>query len=201
MKHSLTRVFVGALASFCVAGQAPAPPAFEVASVKANRLDTRGFIGAAPGGKGFKGFKATNARLKVLVMLAYDIAEWQLSGGPAWMESDGFDIDAKAENPTSYEQIHLMLQSLLVERFKLKVRRETREQPVDALVVEKDPPNLLLHEDDGTSPLISVGSKPGERIFQNISISRLAWLLSGQTGRSVLDKTGLKGSYDRGPAQ
>src|ERR1700722_9442145 len=98
-------------------------PAFEVASVKLNKLDTRGFIGAVPGGKGFRGFKSTSARLKILVMLAYDVPDWRISGGPEWIESDGFDIDAKTENPTSYEQIRLMLQALLADRFKLKVRR------------------------------------------------------------------------------
>ena len=88
-------------------------PAFEVASVKLNKLDTRGFIGAVPGGKGFRGFKGTGVRLIVLVIQAYNVADWQISGGPEWAQSDGFDIDAKAENPTSYEQIRLMLQTLL----------------------------------------------------------------------------------------
>jgi uncharacterized protein (TIGR03435 family) len=83
------------LASVATALSLLGQPAFDVGSVKPNQLDTRGFIGAVPGGKGFKGFKATSARLKVLVMLAYDAPDWQISGGPGWIESDGFDIDAK----------------------------------------------------------------------------------------------------------
>jgi uncharacterized protein (TIGR03435 family) len=190
------RLFVISFIVLGLFGQSTDLPTFEVASVKPNNLDTRGFIGAVPGGKGFKGFKATNARLKVLIMMAYDIADWQLSEGPGWVEAEGFDIDAKAQNPTSYQQIHLMLQSLLTDRFKLKIHHETKEQPVYALVVETDRHKLLLHDDDGASPLISAGAQPGERVFRNISISRLAWLLSGETGRTVLDKTGLAGSYD-----
>jgi uncharacterized protein (TIGR03435 family) len=177
--------------------QAPAPLAFDVASVKLNRLDTRGFIGATPGGTGYTGFTATGARLKVLIMLAHGIAERQLSGGPEWVELDGFDIDARSENPRSIDEIDLMLQSLLADRFKLKLRRETREESVYALVVEKDSPNLVRHRDDDTAPpLIKPSGKPGEVIFQNIPIKRLVWMLSGQTGRTVLDKTGLSGNYD-----
>ena len=64
------------------------------------------------------------------------------------------------------------------------------------LVVEKDPPNLVIHPDDGTLPQISIGSKPTERVFQNMPISRLVRLVSGETGRTVIDRTGLAGSYD-----
>jgi uncharacterized protein (TIGR03435 family) len=173
-----------------------AQPAFEVASVKPNLLDTRGFIGAVPGGKGFRGFKGTGARMIALVMLAYDVADWQVSGGPGWFASDAFDIDAKAENPASYEQVRLMLQALLRDRFQLRVRRETRVEPVYALVLEKDSPNLVPHADDGTLPVIRMGDKPGERIFENMPIARLTMLLRGETHRAVLDKTGLEGSYD-----
>jgi uncharacterized protein (TIGR03435 family) len=171
-------------------------PAFEVASVKLNKLDTRGFIGAVPGRGGFTGFKGASVRLIVLVMQAYNVADWQISGLPEWGQSDGFEIDAKAENPTSYEQVRLMLQTLLADRFKLKVRRETREEPVYALVLEKDSPNLVPHADDGTLPVIRIGSKPGELIFENMPIARLAMLVRGETHRAVLDKTGLDGSYD-----
>lgn len=184
------------LAFVATAFSLAAQPAFEVASVKLNKLDTRGFIGAVPGGKGFRGFKAPGARLIVLVMQAYNVADWQISGGPEWIWSDAFDIDARAENPSSYDQIRLMLQTLLADRFQLKVRRETREEPVYALRREKDSPNLVPHADDGTLPVIRVGSKPGERIFENMPIARLAMLVTGETHRTVLDKTGLDGSYD-----
>jgi uncharacterized protein (TIGR03435 family) len=186
------RIVVFVAAALSLAAQ----PAFEVASVKLNKLDTRGFIGAVPGRGGFTGFKGASVRLIVLVMQAYNIADWQISGLPEWAQLDGFEIDAKVENPTSYEEIRLMLQTLLRDRFQLKVRRETREEPVYALVREKDSPNLVPHADEGTLPVIRVGSKPGERIFENMPIARLAMLVRGETHRTVLDKTGLDGSYD-----
>jgi uncharacterized protein (TIGR03435 family) len=197
VKHVLTGAVVGALATcFCVGQTTLVSPAFAVASVKPNRLDSRGFMGPIPGRGGFTGFKATNARLIVLVELAYNIVDRQLSGLPSWGQSEGFDIDAKAENPTTHEQINLMLQALLAERFKLKVRRETKEEAVYALVVEKDDPKLLPHPDDGTAPQVKPGDKPGEVVFQNIPVARLVRLLSEQTGRTVVNKTGLAGNYD-----
>jgi uncharacterized protein (TIGR03435 family) len=169
---------------------------FEVASVKPNNLDTRGFIGAVPGGKGFRGFKGTGVRLGVLVSMAYDVADWQITGGPGWMWSDAFDIDARAENQSSYGQVRGMLQALLLDRFKLQIRCETKEEPVYALMFEKDSPDLMLHADDGSVPVIRAGGKPGEKIFENMPIARLTMLLRGETHRTVLDKTGLDGSYD-----
>jgi uncharacterized protein (TIGR03435 family) len=64
------------------------------------------------------------------------------------------------------------------------------------IALEKPSPNLVPHADDGTLPVIRVGSTPGERIFENMPIARLAMLLRGETGRTVVDKTGLEGSYD-----
>jgi uncharacterized protein (TIGR03435 family) len=185
-----------ALSLLASTGLVFAQPAFEVASVKPNHLDTRGFIGFIPAGKGYRGFQGTDVRLKILVMLAYGVADRRISGGPGWVESDGFDIDARAEKATSQEEIRLMLQTLLADRFQLKVRRETREEPVYALLVEKDPPNLVPHDDDGSLPMLKMGSKPGERVFSNLPISRLVLLLEGETGRTVLDKSSLEGSYD-----
>jgi uncharacterized protein (TIGR03435 family) len=197
METTFTRGLLVVLASCCAFGQSSVP-AFEVASVKPNNLGTRGFIGALPSGKDFRGFTATNGRLTPLIMMAYGINDRQLSlkGAPEWIGADGFDIDAKADKPASYEQIQLMMQTLLADRFKLKLHRETREERIYALIVDKDPPDFLPHNDDGSPPLIKPGDKPGELVFQNVPLARLVMLLSGETGRAVVDKTGLKGSFD-----
>jgi uncharacterized protein (TIGR03435 family) len=62
--------------------------------------------------------------------------------------------------------------------------------------VEKDRPKFMLHSDDATPPMVKPGEKPGEVVFQNIPVARLVRLLSGETGRTVIDKTGLNGNYD-----
>jgi uncharacterized protein (TIGR03435 family) len=129
-------------------------------------------------------------------MMAYDVAERQISGGPGWLDSEGFDISAKAERPVSRDQICLMLQTLLAHRFQLALRRETREEPVYALVVEKGAPKgMQENHEESVQPLIR-GGGAGVILFQHIPLSRLAWFLSTQVGRTVLDKTDLKGSYD-----
>jgi uncharacterized protein (TIGR03435 family) len=191
-------VAVGVLGTQPIHGQTQVETdllAFEVVSVKPTKPGTTGgFIGVRPGGQGFE---ATKASLKHIIIMAYNITERQISGGPDWLESDTFDINAKASRPTTREQIYLMVQTLLADRFKLRLKREAREEPVYALLVDKGGPKLKLHESqDGTQPLIRAGGAFGQMLFQNVPVSRLAWFLSTQVGRSVLDKTDLNGSYD-----
>lgn len=193
------RVLLAILATSAALGQSPATPAFDVVSVKPSQPHSHGFIGALPApGKLFRGFTGTDVRLIPLVMIAYGVDERQFSlkGAPDWVATAGFDIDAKTETPVSYEQIQAMLQTLLADRFKLKLRHEIKEERIYALVVEKNPPNLTPHEDDGTPPLIELGDKPGERVFQNLPVARLIMVVAGETGHKVIDKTGLRGSYD-----
>jgi hypothetical protein len=78
-------------------------PAFEVASVKPSKPGTPGFIGPAPGGQRFT---ATNATVRMLIMMAYNVTDRQVSGAPGWIASEGYDIDAKAERPTTREQLY-----------------------------------------------------------------------------------------------
>jgi uncharacterized protein (TIGR03435 family) len=185
---------VAVLWSSAALGQSTAVrPAFEVASVKPSKPGTPGFIGPAPGGQRFT---ATNASVRMLIIMAYNITDRQVSGGPGWIASEGYDIDAKAERPTTREQLYLMLQTLLADRFQLTLRRETREMPVYALVVDKAGSKLKRHESqDGVPPVIKGGGR-GQVVFQNVPVSRLSWFLSTQVGRSVIDKTGLTGNYD-----
>jgi uncharacterized protein (TIGR03435 family) len=194
----MTRVFeclgIAVLWALTALGQSAAVrPAFEVASVKPSKPGTPGFIGPAPGGQRFT---ATNASLRMLIIMAYNITDRQVSGGPGWIASEGYDIDAKAELPTTREQLYLMLQTLLADRFQLTLRRETRELPVYALVVDKAGSRLKRHgSQDGVPPEIKRAGN-GKVVFQNVPLSRLSWFLSTQVGRSVIDKTGLDGSYD-----
>ena len=86
-----------------------------------------------------------NAPLMMLIQNAYTVQASQVVGGPPWINSDGYDIEAKPEGNTDREHMWLMLQSLLADRFKLALHRETRELPVYALTMTKGglkpPPN------------------------------------------------------------
>jgi uncharacterized protein (TIGR03435 family) len=121
-------------------------PQFEVASIKPNKSgDGRVMMGIQPGGR----LTATNVTLRMLIRNAYQLQDFQITGGPSWLAEDHFDIVAKAPegegtgDPFRAEQTgqpsrgQLMIRSLLAERFKLVVHNETKEMPIYALIVAR----------------------------------------------------------------
>jgi uncharacterized protein (TIGR03435 family) len=121
--------------------QAPPSPTFEVASLKPSKSDDlRRFIARQPGGR----VTVTNMPLRELITFAYQLASFQLTGGPSWIASDRFDMIAKLEGNPEFpapgagpDPIQLALRALMVDRFKLQVHRETREMDIYALVMVK----------------------------------------------------------------
>src|SRR5688572_12889638 len=98
-----------------VAAQEPSRPVFEVASVKPNTSGNMGWrSGPGPGGS----YNATNVTLPVLIRYAYDIQDYQFAGGPAWMQTERFDIAARAGREASTAELRLMMRALLADRFK-----------------------------------------------------------------------------------
>ena len=164
-------------------------PSFEVASVKpVNPEDRRLSFNVQPGGR--LNVKYT---LNKLIAAAYDIKLFQISGGPAWMGSDLFEITAKAESSADYDKVMLMLQSLLAERFHLVIRRETKEMPLYALLLAKGGPKFKeAKEPPSGRTIVRRGLLSGEGIGMTAFIGPLSSFL----GRSVVDKTGLTGIYD-----
>lgn len=156
---------VSGLAALCVA-QTAQKPKFEVASIKPHLPSDR-----RPHALIVHGDRAlvTNHTLKQLVLLAYSprrepMLEPLLAGDPAWAATERFDIEAKASNDAiTMEQLHLMLQALLADRFQLTLHRELREEPVYDLVVIK-PGNMKLSEDQSPPvlPPLSPESNRGE---------------------------------------
>jgi uncharacterized protein (TIGR03435 family) len=132
------------VAAFGVFGQQTAPLAFQVASIKPNTaVGARGMgVRALPGGR----LSALNAPLMMLIQNAYAVQASQVVGGPPWINSEGYDIEAKPERNTDRNRMWLMLQTLLADRFKLALHRETRELPLYTLTLTKSglkqpPPN------------------------------------------------------------
>ena len=129
--------------------------------------------------------------LAELIMQAYDVKDYQISGAPDWANwkgGDQFDILAKAEGNgiPSTGQIRQMLQTLLLERFHLKLHRAVRELPVYDLVAGRNGPKL--REVDGSAnPPAYTGQGP--RMAS--SIDTLARMLSMRLDRPLIDKTGL----------
>src|ERR1039458_9272949 len=160
---------------------APASLAFEVATVEpSNPMAARGKSGITvdPGR-----MSARRVSLKELVFEAYNVPYYQISGGPAWLDSEQYDIDAKAETPATRDQMRLMLSTLLAGRFKLTIHREFKEMRVYALTVAKNGP--LIHEaKEGDSASANQFSM-GVRHF-HCELSHFAGILSVQLGIPLL---------------
>ena len=176
-----------------------AQPAFEVATIKPGDPSSHGVqLALGPGGR----FVAKNATARMLIAFAYDIRDHQVTGGPAWIDTDPYDIVAKPESGEKMDpdKVKLMVQSLLSDRFKLKFHYESKEMGVYALVPVKGGPQLKESamppsgRNGPRGPMMRMGR--GEMNGQGVPVEFLAKTLSRQLGRTILDETGLKGSYD-----
>ena len=188
-------------------------PSFEAATVKPTN-GGRSVLNAAPS-SGY--FRASGFPLKWFVCYAYRIRNDQVLGGPAWVNTDLWEIQAKVRDDsvsqpfatadnTKPEAIAFMLQSLLEERFRLKLHRETRESPVYILTVGTGGPNFNLSEDHGEPnapqniPLDQprgMIKRTGDSVTARaVRMSSFANFISQGLGRPVFDKTSLDGLYD-----
>jgi len=171
---------------------------FEVASIRPNQSGSGSVtVGTSPGGR----YSATNVSLKSVMQTAFGVRDFQIAGGPGWLGTDRYDISAKAATPLELnnEQLRPYLQALLAERFNLKFHGTTKELPVYELTVAKNGPRLTEHNGEGnTSSKITHESGKARVKAVRMSMVALADNLSGQLGRTVIDKSGLKGEYDFG---
>jgi uncharacterized protein (TIGR03435 family) len=183
-------------------------PQFEVASIKPAAPNSLGQLGRAPGGR----LTATNVPLVLLIQNAYRVRSFQVLGGPSWMATERWDIEARPEegsvtppgpqDPNVPDLFSLRLQSLLEDRFKLQIHHETRELPVFELTVAKSGLKAKLADDQ--TPFragdqrggISLMIGGGELRAMAVPFPNFVAALSGIVGRTVVDKTNLKGLYD-----
>ena len=199
------------LASCAAFGQtAWTPPSFEVASVKPASAPiatkdayTEGYNAGMRAAMAAQGLRIVGQRvtvidnsLKDLIRLAYQVKDHQISG-PAWMATERYEIAATMSAGTNLSQVPEMLQTLLKERFHLKLHQETRKMAVYALVVAKGGPKLTA----ATAPANGRGgtgwvSSNGRVGAKDSSVASFADLLSKAADRPVIDMTGLTGLYD-----
>jgi uncharacterized protein (TIGR03435 family) len=180
-----------------LAGVLYAQTAFEVTSVKSNHSTDRRFgIAPSPGGR----LRATNSTLRQLINAAYGIPDFRISGTTGWMNSDRFDIEAKAAGDPPREQMQRMLQILLADRFKLAVHRETRELPTYDLLVANGGPKFkegkCVGQPGPQNPCGAFSGSAGHFFARAAKISQLTLFLSTLESRVTVDKTGLTGEYD-----
>jgi uncharacterized protein (TIGR03435 family) len=207
--------------------QTPDPNAayvYEAASVKPNKSGVQGSsIRRFPGGR----LQATNMPLRALITFAYQVQGFQLVEDPAWIRNETFDIVAKMEGdpppvmPGTGPDPHMVaMRTLLAERFKLVVRRETREMDIYALVLARadgklgpalkpttqDCAAMMAAARGGPPPgpppgpnspvVCGMRGLPGRLVAGAMPMSQLASNLSGQVQRIVADRTGLSGAWD-----
>lgn len=163
---------------------------FEVASIKP----------CQPGARGPTFYNPTRERFAItcitpkgLIAYAYDVRDFQVSGGPGWLDSDQYDIVAKPQGDAGNERVLAMTRSLLAERFHVQVHRESKEMPIFALVIAKE--GLKLAPSAGKGPEVRGGK--GRLIARKVTMEIFAAQLSGRIlGRPVVDRTRTTGEFD-----
>lgn len=173
---------------------------FEVASVKPSSADARGVTYTFVQGGGVR---ISNGTLKGIIEMAYDVRQFQISGGPGWMDSDRYDIFAKAGdgNPARLSEALIAetrkkLQVLLAERFQMVARRDAREMPVFELVAGKSGPKLKESDPSAPEGRSGIQAGCGQMTGTKATMAVLAAVLSRNLERPVLDKTDLPGKFD-----
>lgn len=176
---------------FVLCGKTTNAQSFDVASVRPHAPDDPYFLVRPPTAARFS---ATGAGAKLLVMLAYDVQESQIVGGPAWLADEKWDIQAKTDDGVQHtpEETRRMVQSLLRDRFALRAHREIQQRPAYVLTVTKTGPKFRPSERQSTNYRIAGGSIGLERG----DLARFVQFLSSAVGQPVVDHTGFGGLYD-----
>jgi uncharacterized protein (TIGR03435 family) len=185
-------------------------PAFEVVSIKPDDGKMPGRIAHPPGGA----LSARGVTAKFLIGLSYDVKEFQIIGGSSWIGRDIFVIEAKPgekrkgpildlyfnQRQKDDEEFKLRIESLLADRFQLRIHKETRQEQVYSLVVGKNGPKFKESNFDGSDAekgrLPGLMMRPYELIGTSASLDLLAGELSRRLGHKVIDRTGLNREYD-----
>ena len=185
-------------------------PEFEVASIKPDNVDRIRRVERPMGG----GLVTRGITTRYLIGIAYDVKDFQIFGGPSWIGRETYSIDAKPGNSPKGpilslyltrqqkedDEWHLRIQSLLADRFQLRIHKETREEQVYSLVVAKNGPKFkeakFDESDLGKGMMPGLQMRPYQLTGTSADIHLLTEELSRRLGRKVFDQTGLEGEYN-----
>lgn len=195
-------LLIGLAATALAVGQAFAPTGtltFEVASLKPSKPGAdAGGLHPAPGGQRYVGVVVP---LRAYLSVAYQVKPEQIAGGPSWVDTETYDLNAEAEKPSSVEELHIMLQNLLTERFKLRFHYETKEMSAYVLTVDKSgTKNLEPHPGAGGGDLNI--DKNAEQFLHETwtthcaSMDYFTFVLAQIFDRPILNQTGLNGCFN-----
>jgi uncharacterized protein (TIGR03435 family) len=201
------------LAASVLLAQSDTAPKFEVASVKPNTDPSVRMRGLRPMPNGR--LTATNATLLMMLVNAYGMQPYQFLGGPNWMDTEGFNIEAKGDANANREQVLAMLRSLLEARFQLRTHRETPDLPIYALTVAKGGPKLKAPKEGGCAAMDpNQRAQPGTAlppcgaarvsmmpsaigiVGGKVPMSEFVGTLKMVLGRPVVDRTAITELFD-----
>lgn len=182
---------------------AVAPPGsphltFDVIAIHPSRPPERGqscFIKAIPGGNGYQ---VRCLPLKIAISLMYKIPERQITGAPAWLSDERFDIDARADKAYSLDDLHTMFQNLLADRLALKFHTEQKEGNIYALTLDSSGLKMKRNtnpEDFQIPVQTGLAGMTGTRVPMNYLCWQLGQFLQNDE-RPVINMTGLTGNFD-----
>jgi uncharacterized protein (TIGR03435 family) len=168
---------------------ADANPTFEVATIKPTQEGTRFSIHPTGSGE----LIATDVSLAYLIKFAYQVHPRQITKGPAWLDTDKYDLTAKPdiEGQPSLTQMRVMVQKLLADRFQLTFHHEKTELPVYAVTVAKGGPKLTINEANPDGNPGYVGGPAGKRVVNSTIAEFISFVLNDSVGLPVVDQTGL----------
>jgi uncharacterized protein (TIGR03435 family) len=199
VRHALAGMLAIALIGFSSQAFSLQTPSFEVASIKQNNGEVRSALRYTPSGVDFAGVPLT-----WIIGEAYQLPYYSSTAIVAadnavrglLMPTTRYDISARAEGAVSRNVIRLMLQSLLAERFKLKLHHESKEESVYKLVVGKNGPRLRDSADQSEVGQPVIANSSAAYDFRHVDMARLVGFMSSLLDRPVVDSTALKGFYD-----
>jgi uncharacterized protein (TIGR03435 family) len=164
-------------------------PAFEAATIKPSKAEPGHTSSHSRTGM----IMLSGQTLKGLVCSAYQVKDFQVTGGPKWLDQDRYDVNAKAEGAAQGEQLQQMLQTLLADRFQLVIHHEQKIAPAYALVLVKS--GLKIKPVEAAEGSNSHGGN-GELTVKGMTMADLANYLSRRVGAPVADLTGTAGAFD-----
>jgi uncharacterized protein (TIGR03435 family) len=175
-------------------GQSATPQQFDVSTVRPSSADPASSSGITTGNGRIHG---ENVTLKRCIMGAYGVGQHQIVGGPDWMDSEHFDIQAKVDQPIDDDVLMVMLQGLLADRFKLALHRETKTASAFVLEVDKKGSKLEKAE-GGDSNTTTSASKIGgiTMSIKNTDMDSFCRILARTMDLPVVNNTQLKGLFN-----
>jgi uncharacterized protein (TIGR03435 family) len=182
---------------FAWSQEKPARLTFDVASIRRSDSNSANqMIKALPGGHGYT---AVNIPVRLMIALMWKVPARQVEGGPEWITSERYDVEARVDGSYSLDDLHTMFQHLLEDRLSLRFHREAREGNVYALVVDSGGVKMKPHDGPVTFDIPVTFGADGTSLGRRVDMEYLTWWLGQMLQRDerpVIDQTGLKGFWD-----